>query len=89
MAATVTVRAKLTSKIGFYIGDVCYEMTDEDYYADWSNNFEDFEGEHELRGHKFAIGGTAYGDGEYEDQHTVTVNTKTSTDIATEWTQER
>ena len=69
MAATVTVRAKLTSKIGFYIGDVCYEMTDEDYYADWSNNFEDFEGEHELRGHKFAIGGTAYGDGEYEDQY--------------------
>lgn len=41
MAATVTVRAKLTSKIGFYIGDVCYEMTDEDYgcgYGAYPNN---------------------------------------------------
>ena len=56
MAATVTVRAKLTSKIGFYIGDVCYEMTDEDYYADWSNNFEDFDGEYEDQyGHRYGV----------------------------------
>ena len=75
MAATVTVRAKLTSKIGFYIGDVCYEMTDEDYYADWktsraNTNCEDISSQS-------------------AEQHTVTVNTKTSTDIATEWTRER
>lgn len=68
MAATEKVKATVTSKIGFYIGDVCYEMTDEDYNGEWHKDFTEFEGEHELRGHKFAIGGTAYGDGEYEDQ---------------------
>lgn len=68
MATNMKVKAEVTSEKGFYVGDVCYQMTDEDYYADWSNDFEDFEGEHELRGHKFAIGGTKYGDGEYYDQ---------------------
>lgn len=68
MATDKKVEATVTSEVGFYVGDVCYEMTDEDYYADWSNDFEDFEGEHEICGHKFAIGGTKYGDGEYEDQ---------------------
>lgn len=63
------VQATLKSKIGFYIGDVCYAMSDEDYDGEWhKDDYSDFEGEHELRGHKFAIGGTAYGDGEYEDQ---------------------
>lgn len=69
MASTMKVKAEITSKKGFYVGDVCYQMTDEDYNADWSNDFEDFEGEHEIHGHKFAIGGTKYGDGEYEDQY--------------------
>ena len=69
MASNIKVKAEITSEKGFYVGDVCYQMTDEDYYADWSNDFEDFEGEHEIHGYKFAIGGTKYGDGEYEDQH--------------------
>ncbi len=69
MASNMKVNAEITSEKGFYVGDVCYQMTDEDYNADWSNDFEDFEGEHEIHGHKFAIGGTAYGDGEYEDQY--------------------
>ncbi len=69
MATEKKAQGTLKSKIGFYVGDVCYEMTDEDYDADWHNkDYTDFEGEHELRGHKFAIGGTAYGDGEYQDQ---------------------
>lgn len=69
MATDMKVEAEVTSEKGFYVGDVCYQMTDKDYYGDWSNDFEDFEGEHELHGHKFAIGGTKYGDGVYEDQN--------------------
>ena len=69
MATDMKVEAEEKSEKGFYVGDVCYQMTDKDYYGDWSNDFEDFEGEHELHGHKFAIGGTKYGDGVYEDQN--------------------
>ena len=69
MATENKVQATLKSAIGFYIGDVCYAMSDDDYDGEWHNeDYTDFEGAHELRGHKFAIGGTAYGDGEYEDQ---------------------
>ena len=70
MATDRKIMAALTSEEGFYVGDVCYQMSDEDYDADWHKpDYSDFEGEHELRGHKFAIGGTAYGDGCYEDEH--------------------
>lgn len=69
MATKSIVKGEVTSKKGFYVGDVCYQMTDEDYEADWSNDFNDFEGVHEIHGHTFAIGGTKYGDGEYYDQH--------------------
>lgn len=69
MATEKKVQATLKSAIGFYIGDVCYAMSDEDYDGKWhKDDYSDFEGTHELRGHRFAIGGTAYGDGEYEDQ---------------------
>lgn len=69
MATEKKVQATLKSAIGFYIGDVCYAMSDEDYDGEWhKDDYSDFEGAHALRGHKFAIGGTAYGDGEYEDQ---------------------
>ncbi len=60
-------KTKLNSKKGFYIGDLCYVLADDDYYGDWSNDFEDFEGEHEIRGNRFAVAATMYGDGEYSD----------------------
>lgn len=60
------VEAILTSENGFYVGDFCHQMTDEDCDADWSNA--DYEGVHELRGCKFAVGYTACGDGYYYDQ---------------------
>lgn len=68
MAAGKTVNAKLESKVGFYVGDICYELPREDYDEIWGNqhNYED--GEYEVRDSKFAVGGTAYGDGEYQDQ---------------------
>lgn len=69
MATKNIVKGEVTSEKGFYVGDVCYQMTDEDYEADWSNDFNNFEGVHEIHGHTFAIGGTKYGDGEYYDQH--------------------
>ncbi|MBD5099810.1 MAG: hypothetical protein HDT29_00680 [Clostridiales bacterium] len=69
MASAIKVTAEVTSKKGFYVGDICYQMTDENYYADWSNDFNDFEGEHEIHGYKFGVGGTKYGDGCYEDQY--------------------
>lgn len=70
MATDSDVKATITSENGFYVGDVCYQLSDEDYKGDWhAKDYSDFEGEHELRGHKFAIGGTKYGDGVYYDNN--------------------
>ncbi len=62
------IKTKLKSEKGFYVGDICYVMPDKDYYGSWNNDFKNFEGVHELRGHTFAVAHTAYGDGFYEDQ---------------------
>ena len=67
MATDRKVKATVKSDNGFYVGDVCYQMSDEDYFGNWSEDFNNFEGEHEIRGHKFAVAETAYGDGEYVD----------------------
>ena len=53
------------SGTGFYIGDLCYMLSAEDYDAYWGeNNYAD--GIYE---YGFAVASTAYGDGEYVDDH--------------------
>lgn len=68
MAAINEVKAQLESKVGFYVGDICYELPKEDYHEVWGKQHNYEEGEYELHDSKFAVGGTKYGDGEYEDQ---------------------
>ena len=58
--------AKLKSNKGFYIGDLCYVLTDNDYYGEWNDDFNNFIGIHEIRGNKIAVGAVD-GDGEYGD----------------------
>ncbi len=61
------INVKLKSKNGFYVGDVCYALSDEDYNGEWHNDFKEFEGVHELRGHIFAVVAVRE-DGTYLDQ---------------------
>lgn len=52
---------------GFYVGDICYALSDEVYHGVWGKaHYED--GEYEVNGYKFAMGGTAHGDGCYCDK---------------------
>lgn len=60
------VKSKLTSSKGFYVGDICYVLDDDFYDKEWgSHDYAD--GEYETEFGKFAVGSTAYGDGEYAD----------------------
>ncbi len=61
------MQTKLKSEQGFYVGDVCYALSDEDYNGEWHNDFKEFEGTHELRGHTFAVVNVKE-DGTYLDQ---------------------
>lgn len=61
------MEAKIESKRGFYIGDVCYVLADDIYHDVWgANGYRD--GVVEARGFKFAVSGTAFGDGTYYDR---------------------
>ena len=57
------------SKKGFYIGDICYVLSGDVYYKLWGgrHGFKDGEFEVPGTGYSFAVGPTAYGDGEYYD----------------------
>lgn len=51
-------------KNGFYVGDLCYALSDEVYHGVWgANNYEI--GKYEYDGKEFAMVNTAYGDGCY------------------------
>jgi len=49
-----------------YIGDPCYAMKDEVYDGCWCDKNGAKDGEFSFGGVSFAIGGTAYGDGDYQ-----------------------
>lgn len=68
MASIIDVSAQLESKVGFYVGDICYELPQKDYDEVWGEKYDYEEGEYEIRDSKFAVGRTAYGDGRYEDE---------------------
>ena len=55
---------KFRTNQGFYIGDICYPLTDTQYEEMWGA--EDYkDGEYTTKGHDWAVYGTAYGDGSY------------------------
>ena len=58
----------VTSKKGFYVGDVCYVLGDAVYDGVWGKeNYRDGVIEVPGTGFCFAVAGTAYGDGSYVD----------------------
>lgn len=61
------ITGTVKSEQGFYIGDLCYALADVYYEEIWGVNGYD-DGIYEVPGgYKFAVAGTAYGDGTYED----------------------
>ena len=65
------VQGTVESEKGFYIGDVCYVLTDDVYHEFWGCKKKFADGIFEVPGMcgiKFAVGGTAEGDGCYADQ---------------------
>jgi len=52
------------SEQGFYVGDPCYALSDDDYDNCWGETgYSD--GEIDIRGYKMLVHGTSYGDGCY------------------------
>ena len=61
------MKGTIASKKGFYVGDICYVLADKLYHGVWGKNgYKDGEYIDPETGLKFAVAGTAYGDGEYE-----------------------
>ena len=58
---------EIKSGKGFYIGDICYVLGNDDYYRFWGKQKRFAEGAFEIpgKGYAFAVGFTAYGDGVY------------------------
>jgi hypothetical protein len=63
--------APVTTQSFYYVGDLCYVMHDEwDEICNLAFERDGVEGKHQLAdGRKFAIYGTAYGDGTYFDSY--------------------
>lgn len=61
------MKGTITSEKGFYVGDICYVLGDKLYHGIWgASGYDDGEHTDPETGLKFAVAGTAYGDGEYE-----------------------
>lgn len=59
----------LTSNKGFYIGDICYVLSDKVYHDIWGNQNSYQEGKIQVGNYAFAVDHTAYGDGTYTDNN--------------------
>jgi len=61
--------AKVKSGEGFYVGDICYVLSDRVYHGEWGrmHGYKDGVWEDPRSGFSFAVAGTAYGDGSYVD----------------------
>lgn len=64
------IKGIVYSSKGFYIGDICYALSDAIYRGFWGDEMGFEDGVHTVPGIglRFAVAGTAYGDGEYEDE---------------------
>lgn len=54
---------------GFYVGDICYAMREDLYDNVWGKQCHYEDGIFEAEGYRFAVAGTAYGDGTYYDSN--------------------
>ena len=65
------IHAYVSSTKGFYIGDICYVLSDEVYHRFWGDrhNYEDGVLTDPESGFRFAVNRTAYGDGTYADEY--------------------
>ncbi len=63
------VEGAISTKRGFYIGDVCYVLGDAVYHNMWGRLFNYADGVHYIEGRdaSFAVAPTRHGDGEYVD----------------------
>lgn len=61
---------RTSSKKGFYIGDICYVLDDEDYYKIWGDKYNWKDGSIVIDDSNMPVlvHGTAYGDGCYYDE---------------------
>ena len=70
MTAQRYVHGMVKSEKGFYIGDICYVLDNNIYHNVWGKQgYSDGIIEVPGTGLSFAVGGTAYGDGTYWDNH--------------------
>ena len=60
------VHGHIKSERGFYVGDICYQLKDEFYDGLWINDYDGADGIDEIAGYRIGVGGTAYGDGDYQ-----------------------
>lgn len=61
------MKGVIRSEKGFYVGDICYVLADNVYDDVWGKNgYEDGEFTVPETGLKFAVAGTAWGDGYYQ-----------------------
>lgn len=63
------MRHILSSNKGFYIGDICYVLSNEVYHDVWGNQNSYQEGKIQVSDYAFAVDRTAYGDGTYADNN--------------------
>lgn len=63
------MKTTLTSRKGFYIGDICYVLSDSVYHDVWGNQNSYQEGKIQVGDQAFAVDRTAYGDGTYTDNN--------------------
>jgi hypothetical protein len=50
----------------YFIGDICYALDENVYHKIWGDKFQFEDGEYLVGKTKFAVAGTAYGDGSYK-----------------------
>ena len=67
---TEGIKGKITSTKGFYIGDICYALSDKVYDGVWGGaDYDDGIHKDPATQFEFAVAGTKYGDGTYEDDY--------------------
>ena len=64
------ISGTVKSEKGFYVGDLCYALNDDVYDTIWGGaGYRDGIYIEPVTGCSFAVAGTAYGDGTYEDKY--------------------
>ena len=62
------VSAVINSKEGFFVGDICYVLSDNVYSKNWGETNKYKDGSFVANGYEYVVAGTKHGDGCYADQ---------------------